>query len=48
MIYTVAYLCKIVIIGSPFITFDESVAKEWVAQDPIMNYYDKVPVVYNL
>lgn len=41
---TYVYLCKIKILGFPFVVFDEELAKQWVEQDPEMHVYDTVPV----
>lgn len=41
------FICKIKIIGSPFCVLTEDEAKEWVAEDPKMNYYETVPVRIN-
>lgn len=38
------FICKIKIIGSPFCVLSEDEAKDWVAEDPEMNYYDKVHI----
>lgn len=37
-----AFICKIKIVGSPFIVLTEDEAKEWIKQDPQEHYYDKV------
>jgi len=39
------FVCKVKIIGSPFVVLTEEEAKKWVAQDPDMNVYDKVPII---
>lgn len=38
------FICKIKIVGSPFCVLTEDEAKEWVTEDPEMNYYETVPV----
>lgn len=38
------YLCKIKILGMPFVVLTEELANKWVEKDPKMHYYDIVPV----
>lgn len=38
------YICKVQILGSPFAVLTEEEAKQWVLEDPQMNYYDTVEI----
>jgi hypothetical protein len=41
---THVFICKIKIIGSPFVVLTEEEAKKWVKVDPESHFYEKVPV----
>ncbi len=38
------YVCAIKVLGFPFAVLTEEEAKRWVNYDPVMNYYDVVPI----
>jgi len=38
------YICRIKLLGMPFVVLDEQLAKDWVAKDPQWHIYDAVLV----